>query len=236
MIDPGLWLFAQSRPASRDGAGRQDGRFVEGKPSRQASPPRHPSKTPLRPGPGGSHTGTPDPDSKAIVTWYLGKRTRQNAREFLYRLRFCLNGNRPQVSTDEWKGYLDTVGAAFGGRVDYGVVRKYYLTVRPRRARYAPPKITRAVRRRKLGDPDPWKISTSLVERSNLTVRTMQRRFTRLALGFSKKWENLYAACALHLAYYNFVWQPRPLGGSSPALRLGVTDRLWTVDDLVGDC
>ncbi len=80
------------------------------------------------------------------------------------------------------------------------------------------------------------KVCTSIIERSNLTVRTMQRRFTRLTCAFSRKMENLRAACALHFAYYNFVWQPRTLGGITPAMAANATERLWSVADLVGDC
>lgn len=79
-------------------------------------------------------------------------------------------------------------------------------------------------------------LGSGTFERSNLTVRTMQRRFTRLTCAFSRKMENLRAACALHFAYYNFVWQPRTLGGPSPAMAAGATERLWKVADLVGDC
>ena len=86
-----------------------------------------------------------------------------------------------------------------------------------------------------MGNPDEAMISTSHVERCNLTIRTFQRRFTRLALGFSKKWENLYAACALHFAYYNFVWVPRTTR-CTPAQAAGIVSNIWTIADLVGDC
>jgi hypothetical protein len=79
-------------------------------------------------------------------------------------------------------------------------------------------------------------VCTSIVERKNLTVRKMQRRFTRLTVAFSRKWNNLRAACAVHFAYYNFCWQHRSLKGLTPALQAGITPRLWTVADLVGDC
>ena len=113
---------------------------------------------------------------------------------------------------------------------------KEYESEQAGRGRYAPPRVTATVKRIELGTPNEDEVCTSIIERKNLTVRTMQRRFTRLALGFSRKWENLYAACALHFAYYNFVWQHRSLGGLSPALAADVSPRLWTVADLVGDC
>lgn len=104
------------------------------------------------------------------------------------------------------------------------------------RGRYAPPKVSSISKRVICGSPEFDKIGTSRIERCNWTVRTMQRRFTRLAAGFSRKLENLRAACALHFAYYNFVWQVRTLKGPTPAMAAGVTDRLWGVSDLVQGC
>lgn len=102
------------------------------------------------------------------------------------------------------------------------------------RGRYAPPKVSGVTRRVWKGNPDQNKICTSIVERNNLTIRTFQRRFTRLALGFSRKIENLRAAVALQMAYYNFVWIPRTLR-ITPAMAAGVTDRVWEVADLLGE-
>ena len=120
--------------------------------------------------------------------------------------------------------------------MDYATITKEYESVAVGPGRYAPPKVSGVVKSVRKGNPDESRICTSIVERSNLTLRTMQRRFTRLALGFSRKMENLRAAVALHFAYYNFVWQPRTLGGLTPAMAAGATDRLWDVADLVGEC
>lgn len=120
--------------------------------------------------------------------------------------------------------------------MDYATITKEYESVAVGPGRYAPPRVSGVVKIVRKGNPDKSRICTSIVERSNLTLRTMQRRFTRLALGFSRKMENLRAATALHFAYYNFVWQPRTLGGLSPAMAAGATDRLWDVEDLAGDC
>jgi len=124
----------------------------------------------------------------------------------------------------------------FGADVDFATITKEYESVPVGPGRYAPPKVSGVVKAILMGEPDKERICISIVERSNLTLRTMQRRFTRLALGFSRKLENLRAAVALHFAYYNFVWPPRILNGLTPAMACGATNRLWEVADLVGDC
>lgn len=177
-----------------------------------------------------------DYDTKLIPAWALGKRDHFTALEMLYGLRRSLNGCRPQISTDAWNGYRQTIGALFGDSVDWATLTKEYESEHAGRGRYAPPRVTATHVETQLGNPDPEKVCTSIVERKNLTVRTMQRRFTRLTCAFSRKWDNLRAACALHFAYYNFCWQHRSLKGITPALAAGVTDRLWNVADLVGDC
>ena len=96
--------------------------------------------------------------------------------------------------------------------------------------------ISKAIRKAKIGNPNLATASTAWIERQNLTLRTMQRRFVRLGLAFSKSWDHLWAACALHVAYFNFVWTPKPLNGFTPAAELNVTDKLWSVEDLVGEC
>lgn len=175
-----------------------------------------------------------DHDTKLVPAWTLGKRTAETATLFLNRLRGTLNGNRPHITSDSWPGYTDTVGFTFGTDfIDYAQLTKLYEAENPGPGRYSPPRVSEVVSTIIYGKPNPEKVCTSIVERSNLSVRTFQRRFTRLALGFSKKLENLRAACALNFAYYNFVWQPRTLKGLTPALAAGVTDRLWDVSNLV---
>ncbi len=175
-----------------------------------------------------------DRETKVIPAWALGKRTNQTALEFLWRLKGSLNGCRPQISTDEWRGYEDTIEQVFGVDVDFGTVHKEYESVAVGPGRYAPPRVKGVVKRVYKGRPDEAKICTSIVERNNLTIRTMQRRFTRLALGFSRKIENLRAAVALQMAYWNFCWIPRTLR-ITPAMAAGVTDRVWEVADLLGE-
>jgi IS1 family transposase len=177
-----------------------------------------------------------DHESKCIPAWSLGKRNRETAVDFLTKLRGSLNGTKPQVSSDAWGGYEDTLDEVFGLDLDHATVTKDYESEWTGRGRYAPPRVSHITKTTRIGTPDPERICTSIVERTNLSVRTMQRRFTRLSLGFSRKMENLHAACALHVAYYDFVWQPRTLHGTTPAMAAGATDRLWDVSDLVGDC
>ena len=177
-----------------------------------------------------------DHDTKLVPAWKLGKRNRGTAVRLLLDVRRSLNGCRPQISTDAWFGYGEVMGALFRDGIDYGILIKEYESEHAGRGRYAPPRVAAIIKRVELGTPNEAEICTSIVERNNLTVRTMQRRFTRLTCAFSRKWENLRAACALHFAYYNFTWQHRSLNGLTPALAAGVTERLWTVADLVGDC
>jgi IS1 family transposase len=177
-----------------------------------------------------------DHDTKIVPAWAVGKRTEETALALLYRLKGSLNGTRPQVSSDAWNGYPDSIETVFGAGADYGTVTKEYESVAVGPGRDAPPRVSRVIKAVLSGCPDERRICTSIVERSNLTVRTMQRRFTRLALGFSRKMENLRAAVALHFGYYNFVWQPRTLNGLTPAMAAGATDGLWDLADLIGDC
>ncbi len=177
-----------------------------------------------------------DHETKLVPAWALGKRDQITALQMLYQLRRSMNGCHTQISTDAWSGYRETIGAMFGDSVDWATLTKEYESEHAGRGRYAPPRVTATAKHVELGDPDLDQVCTSIVERKNLTVRTMQRRFTRLTCAFSRKWENLRAACALHFAYYNFCWQHRSLNGLSPALKTGVTDHLWSVADLVGDC
>jgi hypothetical protein len=121
---------------------------------------------------------------------------------------------------------------AFGADVDYGQVVKFYDTDPIGPGRYSPPRVTGSVKTVLSGSPDQRHISTSLVERQNLTMRMSMRRFTRLTNAFSKKLENLQAAVALHFAHYNLVRLHKTLR-VTPAMAPGVTDRLWSLEELV---
>jgi len=175
-----------------------------------------------------------DRETKVIPAWALGKRTSRTALQFLNRLKGTLNGQRPHLSTDDWRGYEDAIERVFGSNVDYGTIHKTYVASTPGRGRYSPPRVSGISKRLLKGDPEYLMIGTSIVERNNLTIRTFQRRFTRLALGFSRKLENLRAAVALQMAYYNFVWIPRTLR-VTPAMAAGIVSSPWEVSDLLGE-
>jgi len=127
---------------------------------------------------------------------------------------------------------VEATEQAFGADVDYGQIVKIYEAEPVGPGRYSPPKVVETQRTVITGNPDPWHISTSFVERQNLTMRMSMRRFTRLTNAFSKKVENLQAAVALHFAHYNFVRLHRSLR-VTPAMAAGVSDRLWSIEELV---
>src|SRR6185295_18027489 len=139
--------------------------------------------------------------------------------------------DRPLISTDGWAAYPGAVDLAFADSVAHGVIIKDFReSEQP--GRYGPPELTATERRPLTKGLDPWCISTSHVERNNLTIRTFMRRFTRLALGFSKKFENLEAAVNLHMAYYNFCWRPGEMR-VTPAMAAGVSSKLFSFNDLL---
>jgi len=172
-----------------------------------------------------------DPETKIVPSYRVGKRTRENAVAFMQDLSERLS-NRVQISSDALRSYVDAVELAFGADVDYGQVVKFYDAEPIGPGRYSPPKVTGQEKTVIAGSPDQAHISTSLVERQNLTMRMSMRRFTRLTNGFSKKLENLKAAVNLHFAHYNFVRVHRSLR-ISPAMAAGVSNRLWSLEELV---
>jgi IS1 family transposase len=172
-----------------------------------------------------------DADSKLIVSWLLGARDTDAALSFVSDLRSRL-ANRVQLTSDGHKPYLTAVDAAFDDDVDYAMLVKLYGADPQAEVRYSPAKCIGAEKKPKIGNPDAKHISTSYVERSNLTMRMHMRRFTRLTNAFSKKVENHAAAIALHTMYYNFVRIHQTLK-VTPAMAAGVTDKLWGMEDLV---
>jgi IS1 family transposase len=172
-----------------------------------------------------------DPVSKFIPTWVIGKRNIINAIIFTNQLKNTLNGNRPQISSDAFKAYIDAIDIAFGCNVDYAMITKEYDLEHVGPGRYAPPKVSGCVKTVIMGNPNQEHICTSYVERANLTMRTFMRRFTRLALGFSKKLENLKASVALFFTYYNFCWITRTLR-ITPAMAIGLVSSPWIIKDL----
>jgi IS1 family transposase len=170
-------------------------------------------------------------DTKLIVSWLLGSRDTEAALAFTHDLESRL-ANRVQLTSDGYAPYLQAVDAAFNGEVDYAILHKIYATDSQGEKRYSPAKCVGAEKRIVEGNPDKKHISTSYVERSNLTMRMHMRRFTRLTNAFSKKVENHAAAIALHTTYYNFVRIHQTLK-VTPAMAAGVTDKLWEVSDIV---
>lgn len=172
-----------------------------------------------------------DPDTKLVPTWRIGKRDLPTATAFLTDLSERLT-NRVQLSSDALAAYVDATEQAFGMDVDYGQAVKFYDAEPAGPGRYSPPKVTYSERTAIAGKPDFDHISTSLVERQNLTMRMSMRRFTRLTNAFSKKVENLRAAVSLHFAHYNMVRIHRTIR-VTPAMAAGVSSRLWDLEELV---
>jgi len=173
-----------------------------------------------------------DSDSKLIVSWRVGDRDAGTGTRFMRDVAARL-ANRVQLTTDGHRAYLRAVEAAFGGEVDFAQLNKIYRQDRDGEARYSPPVCVGCETKVVEGDPDPAEISTSHVERSNLTLRMGSRRFTRLTNAFSKKLANLEAAVALHMTHYNFCRRHQTLR-VTPAMAAGVSQTLWSIADLVG--
>ena len=172
-----------------------------------------------------------DADTKLNVSWLLGDRTTATAIEFMTDLASRL-ANRIQITSDGHKAYLDAVEEAFGIDVDYAQLVKIYGEAPEAQKRYSPAECVGCKSEVVTGRPDKAHVSTSYVERQNLTMRMSMRRFTRLTNAFSKKVENLAHAVSLHYMHYNFVRIHKTLR-VTPAMAAGVTDRLWSVQDIV---
>ena len=175
-----------------------------------------------------------DADTKLVPSWRVGDRSGETAIDLMDDLRGRL-ANRVQLTSDGHKAYLEAVEGAFGGDVDYAQLVKLYGSEGGVSSdkRYSPAECTGIRKRRVEGNPDLAHVSTSYVERNNLTMRMSMRRFTRLTNAFSKKIENHTHSVALHFMYYNFCRQHKSLDGISPAMAAGVTDRLWDIEDIV---
>lgn len=172
-----------------------------------------------------------DNDSKLIVSYLVGERDSEYAFAFIDDLRSRID-NRFQLSSDGLGFYVQAVEESFGDDIDYGQVMKMYGNPSITPGRYSPPQCIGSRKRRIRGRPDRDQISTSQVERQNLTIRMHMRRFTRLTNAFSKKVENHAHAVALHMMYYNFVRIHQTLR-VTPAMAAGVSDRLWEIGDIV---
>jgi IS1 family transposase len=173
-----------------------------------------------------------DSDTKLIVTWHLGKRSRNDAFHFIGDLASRVVTENVQITTDGFGAYTEPIERLFP-RADYGSEVKVYGRVPFQSAdtKYSPMEVTEVVRTPLWGEPDPDYITTAHVERNNLTMRMQMRRLTRLTNGFSRKAENLARSLAMHFMYYNFVRKHGTIK-TTPAIAAGITDRYWTYEDL----
>jgi len=174
-----------------------------------------------------------DAETKLVPCWYVGPRDIESARDFMRDLASRL-ANRVQLTTDGHKVYLQAVDAAFGGDIDFAMLVKLYGPAHGNKQerKYSPGECCGTIKGTVCGKPDDKHISTSHVERQNLSMRMGMRRFTRLTNGFSKKLEQHENALALYFMNYNFVRIHQTLR-VSPAMAAGVTDKLWSLDDVV---
>ena len=174
-----------------------------------------------------------DADTKLVPAFHVGKRHREDTRDFLWNLYNRIEG-RTQITTDGLHHYTAGVPDAFGLDVDFAQVVKLFgeWGQQSADARYSPSPIVEVISKVRTGNPDPDHISTSYVERQNLTMRMAIRRFTRLTNAFSKKLANLKAAVALHFAYYNFCRVHSSLR-VTPAMEAGLTDHVWELKELL---
>ena len=175
-----------------------------------------------------------DAINKAVVSYHVGKRSWEDCRAFIRDLRSRVVSN-VQITSDGYAPYAPTIRAAFGYNVDYGQIQKVYEEdERSAEAsrRYSPGRVVAVEREIVFGAPEEDKISTSFVERNNLTLRMQMRRFTRLTNAFSRKPENHAAAISLHVAWYNLCRVHETLR-CTPAMSLGVSDHIWSIGELI---
>jgi IS1 family transposase len=175
-----------------------------------------------------------DADTKLIVAYFVGDRGSESAMVLMDDLRSRI-ANRVQLTTDGHGAYLEAVEGAFGADIDYAQLVKLYGVAdkgRSAEVRYSPMECTGIRKRTVEGRPDVRHISTSHVERMNLSIRMQNRRFTRLTNAFSKKLDNHIHALALYFAFYNFCRIHKTLR-VTPAMAAGITDRLWSLEDVV---
>lgn len=173
-------------------------------------------------------------NTKLVLCYQLGRRDIETALKFTEKLQRATDG-RFQLTTDGLRAYIYAIEETFGSDVDYAQLIKKYQSDESGNfdRRYSPGDFVSATKTTITGNPEDEMISTSHVERQNLTMRMSMRRLTRLTNGFSKKWENLDLALAMHFAYYNFCRVHQSLR-VTPAMEAGITDHIWTLDELIG--
>ena len=171
-----------------------------------------------------------DADTKLCVTYYVGDRGKHSAYNFMCDAAKRIAG-RPQITTDAHRPYLQAVEDAFGTEVDYAQLHKIFGASTPDESRYSPTTCIGCDMKTVMGNPDPKHVSTSFVERQNLSMRMGIRRFTRLTNAFSKKIENHAASVAIWFMYYNFVRIHSTLR-VTPAMEAGISDHVWSIEEM----
>jgi len=169
-----------------------------------------------------------DADTKLVPSFLVGKRSDPSTMQFIRDLADRVKGHF-MLSSDSFPPYTKIVPQVLGDRIEYGQVHKVYNEERREQKRYSPAHLIEVTIRSIIGEPDPDRISTSYIERQNLTMRMSIRRMTRLTNAFSKKLENLVAAINLHFYSYNFI-RVHGTVGMTPAMAAGITDRVWGWD------
>jgi IS1 family transposase len=173
-----------------------------------------------------------DADTKLVPCWTVGKREPEIAAEFIADLASRLS-RRVQLTTDGHRVYLNAVEDAFGADIDYAMLVKSFVATSTGESRYSPAKFVTTEKIKVSGSPEDKHISTSYIERQNLTMRMGMRRFTRLTNGFSKKIENHEASVALHFLHYNFARVHQTLR-VTPAMEAGLSSHIWSFEEIVG--
>src|SRR5665213_835066 len=173
-----------------------------------------------------------DSDTKLMISWWVGGRDAQTGYQFLTDLETRLT-DRVQLTSDGLPAYLQAVPAAFSDDVDFAqLVKIYRASPASFKGRYSPAECIGAKKKVVSGNPDPNHISTSYVERQNLTMRMSMRRFTRLTNAFSKKFQNHCHSLALYFVWYNWMRKHKAIG-TTPAIAAGLADKAMTMTDLV---
>ena len=172
-----------------------------------------------------------DADTKLMVSYFVGDRSGESAMILATDMRERISSERVQITTDSHRPYLAAIEEAFGADADYATIEKIYKTDFGSKGRYSPPVCTGVKTKIVEGNPDKAHISTSYVERANLSIRMQNRRFTRLTNAFSKKLDNHIHALALYFFFYNFVRMHKTLR-MTPAMAAGVSQTLWTMEDI----
>lgn len=175
-----------------------------------------------------------DADTKLVITYYVGSRTAECAEKFIQDIKDRIN-NRIQLTSDGLKFYIKAVDKAFGQDIDFAQLVKVYGNddyINSNEKKYSPPECNGTKKNRISGDPDIAHVSTSYIERQNLTMRMHMRRFTRLTNAFSKKIENHFMAIAIHYVYYNFAKVHSSIK-TTPAIAAGLTNKKMSIEEIV---